>query len=188
MCGRYSLDPAQSREIREILRQVRQVVRLGEVFPTDPVPVLVKGGGNPSPQVMTWGYPRPQGKSGSIINARSETAGIRPMFQRSLKERRCVLPTTGFYEWGGGEPGKKRKYHFSLPGSDTLYLAGLWKEFAGQARCVILTRAADACMDGIHDRMPVVLPKKDLPTWLEDDVSAPLLLRQPPPGLVHTEA
>ena len=91
---------------------------------------------------MVWGYPRFQGKSGSIINARSETAGERPMFRRSLAERRCVIPTTGFFEWGPGEGGGKRKYRFNRPGTRALYLAGLWNEFAGEEKCVILTTAA----------------------------------------------
>lgn len=74
------------------------------------------------------------------------------MFRKSVLERRCVIPTTGFYEWGPGAGGKKRKYRFNLPGERALYLAGLWNEFAGERKCVILTTAANASMEGIHDR------------------------------------
>lgn len=37
MCGRYSLSPQESREIMDILQQVQDKFKTGEVFPTDPV-------------------------------------------------------------------------------------------------------------------------------------------------------
>ncbi|SBV96414.1 conserved hypothetical protein [uncultured Eubacteriales bacterium] len=54
------------------------------------------------------------------------------MFRKSLIERRCVIPTTGFFEWGPGEAGKKIKYRFNLPGDRALYLVGMWDKFAGE--------------------------------------------------------
>ena len=44
MCGRYSLSPQESREIMDILQQVQDKFKTGEVFPTDPVPVLMEAG------------------------------------------------------------------------------------------------------------------------------------------------
>ena len=129
MCGRYSLSPQESREIMDILRQVQDKFKTGEVFPTDPVPVLMEAGAELAPEVMVWGYPGVGGKGRAIINARSETALERPMFRQSVLGRRCVFPTTGFYEWGHGD-GQKRKYRFQLPGPDrALYLAGLWNDY-----------------------------------------------------------
>ena len=96
MCGRYSLSPQESQEIMDILRQVQDKFKIGEVFPTDPVPVLMEAGAELAPEVMVWGYPGVGGKGRAIINARSETALERPMFRQSVLGRRCVLPTTGF--------------------------------------------------------------------------------------------
>ena len=79
----------------------------------------------------------------------------------------CVIPTTGFYEWGPDKTGKKRKYRFNFPGEEkALYLAGIWNEFAGERKYVILTTEANASMEGIHDRMPVMLARDDAEKWV----------------------
>lgn len=110
----------------------------------------------------------------------------RPMFRKSLYEWRCVIHTTGFFECGPGEDGKKRKYRFNLPGGDkALYLAGLWNDFAGEARCVILTTAANPSMAGIHDRVPMVLDRGAVEQWVSDRDMALNKLRENPPELVH---
>lgn len=188
MCGRYNLEPLESIEIVELLRQIQDRIKTGEIYPTNQVPVLMEAGRELVPEVMTWGYPRFGGKPGQIINARSETAGERPMFRRSLAERRCVLPTTGFFEWGSGVDGKKQKYRFNLPGANrALYLAGLWNDYADERRCVILTTAANASMEGIHDRMPVVLRREQLEPWVRDAAFASELIGRVPPLLERTE-
>lgn len=186
MCGRYQLDPGDSDEILQIIRQVQDRVKTGEIYPTNLVPVLAEFGGELAPRPMVWGYPRFHGKSGSIINARSETAGDRPMFRKSLYERRCVFPTTGFFEWGTTDGGKKQKYRFNLPGTKALYLAGLWNEFAGEEKCVILTTAANASMSSIHDRMPVVLRREEVDRWVQDTDAALNRLKETPPALEHS--
>ena len=188
MCGRYSLAPEESREIMDIIRQVQGNFKTGEIFPTDPVPVMMEAGEELAPEVMVWGYPGVGGKGRSIINARSETALERPMFRQSVLGQRCVFPTTGFYEWGHSG-GQKRKYRFQLPGRDrALYLAGLWNDYGGQRRCVILTTAANPSMAGIHDRMPLVLERERLAEWVHSPQAAGERLRQTPPALAHVEA
>ena len=188
MCGRYQLDPAESAAIERIVRQVQDRVKTGEIFPTNAVPVLAGFAGGLAPRPMVWGYPRFGDKPGSIINARSETAGERPMFRKSLAERRCVVPTTGFFERGADGEGKKRKYRFNLPGDRALYLAGLWNDFAGEEKCVILTTAANGSMEGIHDRMPVVLTRAEAEPWVRDAGFASGVVRRVPPALVHIRA
>ena len=110
------------------------------------------------------------------------------MFRQSVLGRRCVFPTTGFYEWGHGG-GQKRKYRFQLPGPDrALYLAGLWNDYAGQRRCVILTTAANGSMAEIHDRMPLILTGEQRRRWLADTDAAAEILAVVPPELVRTSA
>lgn len=172
MCGRYSLAPDESSEISRIVSEVQArfgtaSIRTGEIFPTNATPVQLAEGKKMTPKPMTWGFPGFKGK-GVIINARGETAFDKPMFRRSLLERRCVVPTTGFYEWDKG----KTKYQFNLPGLSELYLAGLWNTFQGEERFVILTTAPNDTMIRIHDRMPVLLRNEELLPWLYDTAIA----------------
>ena len=144
--------------------------------PPIPPPILLAEEQKITPKPMTWGFPSFKGK-GVIINARGETALDKPMFRRFLLERRCIVPTTGFYEWDN----QKRKYHFRLPGQDRLYLAGLWNTFQGEERFVILTTAPNDTIIHVHDRMPVLLTDDEVTPWLYDAgmASAKLTALQP---------
>ena len=154
-------------------------MRLGEIYPTNIVPILTSQG----PELMKWGY---SGYRNRIINARSETAMDKAMFRRSLMERRCLVPASGYYEWqrtrGGSKSGEK--YAFYRPGKP-LSMAGLWRtEQNGRLPVfVILTRQATPDLSGIHDRMPVILPEGAKELWLSQDVDAGLLMQHPFTGL-----
>lgn len=169
MCGRYSLAPEESEDIMRIVREIEGrfgagSVTTGEIRPTNAAPILVAEGPSAlAPRPVRWGFPGFQGK-GVIINAKGETAPDKPMFRASLLERRCVVPSTGFYEWDKS----KRKYLFRSPGSSALYLAGLWNTFAREERFVILTTAPNETVSDIHDRMPVLLSPGELDAWLHD--------------------
>ncbi len=181
MCGRYSLAPDESKEIAQIVAEVQSrfgvsSIHTGEIYPTNSVPVLLPEGKKMAPKPMTWGFPSFKGK-GVIINARGETAYDKPMFRRPLLERRCVVPTTGFYEWDK----RKTKYLFRLSGKNVLYLAGLWGAFQGEKCFVVLTTAPNDTIINIHDRMPVILTEAELEPWLYDTgmASAKLTAIQP---------
>ena len=186
MCGRYFIDPGDSRELRDIVAAIGrsgEEVKLGEIFPTNKAPILYGRNGLLAPQAAVWGFPRYGGK-GVIINARAETAPEKRTFRESLFTRRCVVPTTGFYEWDGS----KQKYLFRLPDTNTLYLAGIYNEFSGERRFTILTGAANDTIADVHDRMPVILSADDKETWLRDTDFALNYLNSPLPNLVRVQA
>ncbi len=149
-----------------------------EIYPTNKAPVLVAAREQMVPALLGWGFPGFQG-SKTIINARAETAAERPMFRRSLEGRRCVVPSSGFFEWDR----EKQKYLFHLPGEDALYMAGIWNEFAGERRFCIVTTAANGSISDIHSRMPVVLPKARVQDWIWDRGAAEAILHTTPPLL-----
>lgn len=185
MCGRYTFfTDKKLQEIDEIVEQVSNEILLeqveaGEIFPTNVAPVLILYGDVVIPKLMIWGFPNFRNK-GVIINARSETAGESRMFRSSLKQRRCVVPSTGFYEWDGA----KNRFLFNVPDSGMLYMAGLFDRFDGRDRFVILTRAANASVEKIHDRMPVVLLKDQIRDWLSDFDQAKAILSGDCPDLI----
>lgn len=181
MCGRYNFTVEQSDEIREILDKVNAKakggkVNTGEVFPTHKVPILISDNGRIEPELSIWGFPQ-YNKKGVIINARSETAFEKKTFRESLLGRRCIIPSTGFYEWDS----RKQKYLFRMEGTNALYMAGLYSYYGDEMRYVILTTDSNASMKEVHHRMPLVLPKKDIEAWvLDQSASAEILHREPP--------
>ena len=65
---------------------------------------------------MKWGY---SGYGNKVINARSETAFEKPMFRKSMQERRCLLPASGYYEWRHAQRGQEQAEIRSVQGRTT---------------------------------------------------------------------
>ena len=146
---------------------------------------------------MRWGFPSPWEPSKSLINTRIESAASKPTWREPLRQRRCVIPTTGFYE-GRGPKGAKQAHHFHLANPATL-LAGIWSrlDVGGEATdCFsIITTDANEVMRPYHHRMPLILDEDAMERWLapgppeslERFVAASqaltLLISEPPPPL-----
>jgi len=184
MCGRYNFTVEQNEEMIEILEKLNakfqgKEARTGEIFPTNLAPILIEEQKEVSPVYSIWGFPKFDGK-GVIINARSETVFEKKMFRDSLLNRRCIIPSTGFYEWDN----EKKKFLFQIEGTVVLYMAGVYTYYRDEMRYVILTTEANESMKGIHNRMPLVIPKKEIATWIMEDGATNELLRRVPPQLV----
>ncbi len=186
MCGRYTFfTDKELQEVDEIIEQISNEIQLenmkaGEIFPTDLAPVLLPQEDIIVPRLMVWGFPNFRNK-GVIINARSETAREKKLFGASLERRRCIIPSTGFYEWNA----EKKKFLFNMPDSGMLYMAGIYDRFDGEDRFVILTTEANKSMAEIHDRMPVVVPKDRIRDWICDPGRVEELLSGRQPDLVR---
>lgn len=185
MCGRYNFTIEQSEELREIIEKLNAKIhgkeyKSGEIFPTNQVPLLIGDNNQSTPVLSTWGFPKFDNK-GVIINARSETAFKKKTFKDSLANRRCIIPSSGFYEWDR----EKRKFLFSLEGTGALYMAGIYNNFQDELRFVILTTAANESMRDVHDRMPLVIPRNEIDTWIHDDKATNDILHRVPPMLVR---
>lgn len=196
MCGRYTVfTEDEITEMREIIAEVSRVFgenafTTGEIRPTNIAPVLTLENHRLAPHPVSWGFPKWDGK-GVLINARRESALEKSMFSMPLLTRRCVIPSTGFYEWGllqepdmqisffadESKPSKqaqKTKLHFRQPHEPMLYMAGMINTFQdkdGQKRdaFIILTAEANASMMPFHDRMPVILAADEREEWIESD-------------------
>ena len=102
MCGRYQFTAEQCDEIRRIAQMIDKKYgagqwQSGEIRPSAKAPVLLRHRtGEISPELMRWGYQLP---GTLVINARAETAAEKQLFWESVYTRRCLVPSTGFYEW-----------------------------------------------------------------------------------------
>lgn len=157
MCGRFT----QTKSRKEALDQLAEI-ELPPLFqqryniaPTQKVAVIRQQSPNQIDECI-WGFKNPR-SGAAIINARSETLTERPMFKNLIFTHRCLIPADGFYEWKDRQP-----YYFQTQNQRLFAFAG----FLHENRCVILTRAADSNMQGIHDRMPVILPSSQWKQWL----------------------
>lgn len=191
MCGRYFIEADQdNQEMRQIIEQLnrryqdtpeREQMSTGEVFPTAIVPVLSNSRAlKPSAFLMRWGFSHFDG-GGVIINARSETAMEKPLFQKSMRERRCVIPCGGYYEWRRMDKAKQ-KYAIRAEGEGLTYMAGIYRMEEGEKlpTFAILTRDAAPSIAFIHHRMPVLLSKEDQQKWLDPNANVTELLSQSP--------
>ena len=146
-------------------------------------------------RVLTWGLVPSWAKDPSIgnrmINARSETLFDAAAYRKAAVARRCLVPADGWYEWQASPTatdakGKPRKQPFfvHLADGERLAFAGLYEFWRDRARpdddpeawrttFTIITTEAEAGLDRIHDRMPLVLPRESWAAWLDPSVSSP---------------
>ncbi len=146
------------------------------VAPTDPVAGASEGrDGARTLRLYRWGLV-PMWADGinavkGTFNARAETVATKPAFQTAFRRGRILVPVDAFYEWQGRGP-TKQPYAFRRADGDPIVLAGLaerWRKPDGSLlrSATIITTRAGPDLDGIHDRMPVVLDPRSWDRWLD---------------------
>lgn len=197
MCGRYYVDDETAREIRRLVQKLEMKMdqemnqkiaystasgrehsltdRFQAVFPSQNAAVIKENSRHLEADLMTWGFPRFDGK-GLLINARAETAMEKRSFRESIRHRRCVIPARGFWEWNKS----KEKFSFERPDSPVMFMAGCYECFEGQERFVILTTEANPSVSPVHERMPLILEQSELEGWVMDDGAAEHFLHKTP--------
>lgn len=161
------------------------------ICPTNAVGVVTAGEGGRALRPMRWGfiphwYKKPNGGP-LLINARAETIAEKPAFRAAVRERRCLIPATGFYEWTKGADDARLPWYFSRRDGGPLVFAGIWQMWGRdepQATCAIVTTGASDWMSETHHREPVIVAPEDWATWLgEVDAKAAPLMHAAPEGL-----
>lgn len=177
MCGRYYVEKADleaairlvtgDARLRNLPPDGSVVCRSGEVFPSQVAAVIANSRRLvPCAFAMQWGF-RQEGQPRPLINARAETAAVKPTFAESAKARRCLIPLSHYYEWEARNGGRVR--HAIRPaGAQRAFLAGLYRPRSGNLpEFVVLTRPAADAIRFIHDRMPVLIPEAGARAWLD---------------------
>ena len=180
MCGRYSLI-AQVEELPALFELLELDARLiaprYNIAPTQPIVVVREGDKGRELVPMRWGllpsWVKDPNDFPLLINARAEGIAQKPSFRAAFKRRRCLVPATGFYEWQASGGKTKQPYWIAPENGGLVAFAGLWETWIGADgseidTAAIVTREANAALQSIHHRMPVLIEPADFSLWLSD--------------------
>jgi len=208
MCGRFAVttDPALLAQKIDAIdeRVAAEAGQLNDssqpnynVAPTTTISTVVsrhnQPGDTPTRRLrsMRWGLIPPWVKASSdgtpdnkgplMINARAEKVTTSPAYRSSAKNKRCLVPMDGYYEWKpaadppSGRKARKTPYYIYREDGQPLFMAGLWSVWrpgdTGQPlfSCAIITTDSVGGLASVHDRMPLVLQQRDWDRWLDPD-------------------
>ena len=189
MCGRYELHshPAAIALAFGLAHTPDVHPRYNIAPMTEVAIVRVNAEGQRECVRMRWGLVPRWAKDPSIgakmINARGETIAEKPSFRTAYRRHRCLLPADGFYEWmplpaagGGNDRSRKLPVHVGMKHGGLFGMAGLherWLSPEGEIldTCTIVTTSANAALQGVHDRMPVIIAPEQYARWLDPAVA-----------------
>jgi putative SOS response-associated peptidase YedK len=181
MCGRYVIGAPEDISERFQLRQLTiNLPRTYNAAPSELLPVIFEDdSGEREARLMQWGlvprWSKGDRKGVAPINARAESLLEKPMFRPLMKNRRCLIPATGFYEWQQGAGGKQ-PFFISVLDDPLFAFAGLYDENPQENGEVIgsytmVTTTANEVVAPLHNRMPVILHRDDEEEWLSRDIN-----------------
>jgi len=104
------------------------------------------------------------------VNARNESIFEKNTFRESFKNKRCIIPINGYYEWLDKVPHfiySKNKDYLALAGIYNIYYDNLTNQ--NIVNIALITCEPNDKIKPIHHRMPVILEKKDYSTWLNNN-------------------
>lgn len=181
MCGRYTL----VKPIRSIVTHFKAKTRQHDfkerynIAPSQIVPIIIQDDGYRRICFLRWGLIPHWAKDESVgmktINARAETISEKPSFSDSFKNKRCLVPADGFFEWARNTKEKFPKY-INLKSNELFGMAGLWAEWNRNGESFktfsIVTTKANDLLGKVHHRMPVILSSQNYLKWLNPDTSS----------------
>ena len=176
MCGRFTMNKSHEEVTAQFAVQESLFTATPRynIAPSQTVAVVLEKGGR-CLEGLRWGlipsWSKDPKMGHKMINARGETLGQKPAFRSAYKRRRCLVPTSGFYEWQK-QGSQKRPMFIHLPERPLFGMAGLWEEWQGADASIVRTLAiitveANPFMETIHHRMPAILSPEDETMWLD---------------------
>ncbi|MBN2173592.1 MAG: SOS response-associated peptidase [Bacteroidales bacterium] len=179
MCGRFSFSPlAKIIEDRfDVKVDSTQYKPRYNCAPSQNLAVI----SNADPERLgfyRWGlipfWAKDKNIGNKMINTKAETIMEKPSFKSSFKRKRCLVLSDGFYEWKKINLKEKIPYRIYLEDEGLFTMAGIWDTWKDENNELIhsfsiITTSANKLMENIHNRMPVILEKKDEKPWLQED-------------------
>jgi putative SOS response-associated peptidase YedK len=144
--------------------------------------------------IMRWGmipfWSKDSKIAYSTINAKAETITTSPVFRETVKRRRCLVPADCFIEWKKIDAKTKQPHAIALRDGSLFAFAGCWEAWKDKATdqvmdtYTIITTDPNELIKPLHNRMPVILHKRDYENWLApaDPSRLPVDLLRPFPA------
>lgn len=181
MCGRYGFgNPARVGELSLGVAMMALAPRFN-IAPSNMVPVVAEDSEQGRHAMLArWGL-IPSWANDSLIgngqaNARGDTVATKPMFRDAFRSRRGLMPADLFYEWQV-VPGHKGKHPWCvrLPDDAPFAFGAIWERWESPddptadavVTCAIITTEANAAMEPLHARMPLIVPSAAYDEWLD---------------------
>lgn len=183
MCGRFTLaTPGSELQRRFGLPEPPELRPRYNIAPTQSIAIVRRHDSGRELALVRWGlvpsWADDPGIGSRMINARAETVAEKPAFRAAFRKRRCLVPADGFYEWQARD-GRKQPFLIRRRDHAPFAFAGLWEHWEGpkgrpdqraepslQTATLITTRA-NAVLEPLHERMPVILDPADYDLWLD---------------------
>ena len=191
MCGRFALHDRTWAEIAEIFDTLPFGGLLDvpnyNICPTNAVASVVGDGNERKIVPMRWGfipkwYKSPNGGP-LLINARAESIADKPAFRDACRQRRCLIPASGFFEWTKSESGRRIPWYIFPSDRKLFAFAGIWQEWNSGAErhvsCAIVTTSANRTLSNLHHRMPVTVRPENYALWLGEEGKGAARLMRP---------
>ena len=185
MCGRFALSAMLTDIAEEFSTSAlpdRTLPVDWNIKPTQDI-YIVK---NEEIKIASWGLIAPWSKNSvdalrsqsQAINARSESVHEKPTFRNAFRQRRCLVPATGYYEWATelGRYKTKQPVFISRDDKKLLAFAGIfdrWISPEGEIResVAIITRDAVGDLAKVHNRMPLFIPRNRWEKWMDSELT-----------------
>lgn len=195
------------KEISQYRESLNRPLQSGFEFGNWPVVRLKPGGGDILFEIMHWelipfyihtradlehfrhgGLNPRTGKRDpprNTLNAIGEEMFEKVSYKQAASKRRCLVLSSGFYEWRHFTPPGSKKdiaypYHIILPEVEYFYMAGIWQPWSDEETgetidsFAIVTTKANRLMEQVHNkkkRMPVILPDQEAWDWIQEGLS-----------------
>ena len=180
MCGRFTIKFTIEQACREfkVKKILEKFIPSYNVAPSQKVPVIYNENGVITLDACKWGLIPHWAKEANtgyrMINSRVETLAEKHTYDKELKEGRCLIPASGFFEWKKEKDSKVPMY-IHLKKREMFALAGISSDWTAPdgtilKTCSIITTTPNSFMQAIHDRMPAILPKEMESEWINPKI------------------
>lgn len=196
MCYYNSLKLPTKKEIKlkgktKTIPPTNIMVQSGFAYQSWPI-IIENNAGEWEPELAHWefipwfiknlGELQESRKKYNTLNATAEKLFESKVYKAAAKARRCLVLSTGFFEWRHYQRPEDKKpiaypyyIHSANEKENLLFMAGIWQPWTDQLSgemvhsFAIVTTEANKLMENIHNtkkRMPTILPPALAEEWI----------------------